>query len=127
MRVFYPISARIAELANDQAGMPSGWMMLWSVFSIALLALVLSVLPSFEAGVADKQHDVFSNRHFSHAVHVTHAAQAGRDVHIAANHKTRVAGQDYIDAHRCAQYFACFEPLSSAAPAKSKAGAGLYL
>lgn len=133
MRVFYPISARLADFANDKEQTSSGGMMLWSMLCITLLMLVLSALPSFEEGATQK-HEQFSNDHFSHAVHVMpgQAKHNSGNVHasksvIPANRKSAVTAQDYIDAHRCAQYFACFTPGSPAEPAKPKAGGDPYL
>lgn len=131
MRVFYPISARLADFVNDEAQMAAQGMMLWGLPCIALLMLVLSALPSFEAG-ATQQREYFSNHHFSHAVHVMGGrtqqnignAHASKPL-AATNRKTHVSTQDYIDAHRCAQYFACFTPV--AGPAKPKAAVDRYL
>lgn len=131
MRVFYPISVRFADFINDESPAPSNGMMLWSLFCIALLMLVLSALPSFEAGAA-QQREYFPSHHFSHAVHVVggHTQQNIDNAHASkslatTNRKTRVSTQDYIDAHRCAQYFACFTPV--AGPAKPKAAVDRYL
>lgn len=125
MRVFYPISARISEFANDGAEKPAGWMMLWSVFCVALLALVLAALFSFESAAANTQHELLSNSHLGHAarISVTHAKHCVVD--------SRATAQDYIDAHFCALHASCLKPVKtgrlSAAPAVSRAGGGLYL
>ena len=128
MRVFYPISARISEFANDGAEKPAGWMMLWSVFCMALLALVLAALFSFESDAANKPHELLSNSHLSHAALIipAHAKHC-----INGSRASGSTAQDYIDAHKCALYVSCLGAVKtgrlSAAPAVSRAGGGLYL
>lgn len=138
MRVLYPISARISDLINDGAEVSAGWMMLWSVFCIVLLALVLLALPSYEAGAADRQHEHFSTIHLNHAVHVSgvHIQQNIEQAHAighssATNKQLHASTQDYINAHRCARYIACIDPVRSnpflVAPTKPKASVDQYL
>jgi hypothetical protein len=131
MRVFYPISARFSDLVNNQGEAPSAWMMLWSGFSIALLILVFSSLPSFEGGAAVKQHEYFSSTHFKHAVHNTDGHTYKNTPVNSVSVKTPLSTQDYIDAHRCAQQMSCLASVKAsqlpAAPTVLKAGGGLYL
>ncbi len=128
MRVFYPISARISDFANEGAGRPAGWMMLWSGFCVALLVLVLLALPSFESGAADKQHEFFTSTRFNHTAHTsaTHAKHC-----INNSRASNTTTQDYIDAHHCALSVSCFGSVKAsrlpAAPAVSKAGGDRYL
>ena len=138
MRVFYPISANISDLVNDGADASSGWVMLWSLFCIALLALVLSVLPSYAASTVDQRPDSFSSAHYQHAAHLSnaHAKHNIGDVQrsklvAGSSESKRVATQEYINAHRCARYVACLGSINSnrlsVAPARPRAGAGQYL
>lgn len=138
MRVFYPVSARFSDFVNDGTGVSSGWMMVWSVFCILLMMLVLSVLPSYEAGAANKQHGYFSDTHLNRAVHISGIpakqnigeVQWGKHISETAGSK-RVSTQDYIDAHRCARYAACLDPIKSnllaAVPARPRAGVDRHL
>jgi hypothetical protein len=116
MRVFYPISSRINELLDDDAQLPSGLMVVWSTFCIALLVLVLFFLPAFQDSAA-VPHETLSNGQVNHAVHVKHSGSG----------TAQDSRQSYVDAHRCAQSFACATLLTPAAPTKPKAGADLYL
>lgn len=128
MRVFYPISARISDFTNEEAGRPAGWMILWSGFCVALLVLVLLALPSFESGAANQQHELYSSDHTGHVVYVraTHAKHC-----IDKSRTNKSTAQDYIDAHQCALNMSCFGSVKasqlSAVPAISKAGGDLYL
>jgi hypothetical protein len=63
MRVFYPISARLSDLVNEQTTVKSGWMPVFSVVTIALIAIVSLNLTSFEGGAAEKQHELFTQNH----------------------------------------------------------------
>lgn len=134
MRVFYPMSARIAEFVNEGAQAPAGLMMMWSAFCIGLLVLVLSALPSFEAGAGND--DYSASVRINPAEQPIHAsehqtARGALKPAAARNQNARVSTQDYINAHRCAQSHACTQPvmmrLPSAEPAKQPASAGLYL
>jgi hypothetical protein len=66
MRVFYPISARISDLVNDQATVKSGIAPVWSMLTIAVIAIVSLSLSSFEGGSAERQHEVFTQNHYQH-------------------------------------------------------------
>lgn len=78
MRVFYPISARISDMVNDETGVRSGWTTVWSLLSIVVLAVVFSSLSAFEGGAAEKQHELFTKNHYDHNGRLisTHAQQA---------------------------------------------------
>lgn len=125
MRVFYPMSARIAEFVNDETQSPAGIMILWSAFCIALLVLVLSVLPTFETGAGGNVYGS-ANPHFNPATQLIHANQQQSNG-AATNQKM----QDYIDAHRNAKSATNIKPVAMllplVAPAKQPSGAGRYL
>ncbi len=63
MRVYYPVSARISDMVNDDKIMQFGWMNIWSLMSVVVLAIVFSSLGNFEGGAAEKQHEQFSKNH----------------------------------------------------------------
>lgn len=63
MRVFYPVSARISDLVNDDKVMQSGWMNVWGLMSVVVLAVVFASLGNFEGGAAERQHEQFSKTH----------------------------------------------------------------
>lgn len=138
MRVFYPISARFSDITNGITSISSGWVMLWNILSLALLALVVSSLSSFETGAADKQYEHFTNHHFKLAENIKRAHAKKTIVYSSANtiaSKTSKnlswSSQDYIDAHRCAQYFTCLKQVTKhqpmAGPIKLKANDDLFL
>ncbi len=130
MRVFYPISARFSDLINDEARSPSGWTMLWSVFSIAVLGVVLATLPLFEGGAADRQHEQFSKNHETN-IAVTRTKQQDYRTATDSKQSAPVSRQDYIDAHRFVQHVSSFEPVQfiqlPVVPVKSKVNADRYL
>lgn len=64
MRVFYPVSARISDLINDQATIKSGWASVLGVVTVVIIAIVSSNLQSFEGDAAEKQHEVFTQHHY---------------------------------------------------------------
>jgi L-asparagine transporter-like permease len=103
MRVFYPVSARLSDIVNHEAYVPSGWRLLWSAICFALFVSVLSALPSFEAGATA----------------------------LKSATEPKASIQEYIDAHRYEQYSAPIKPvvtlLPLAVPTKSKANNGKYL
>ncbi len=125
MRVFYPVSARLSDLLNDETSSPSGWKVLWGTSSIVLLLLVVLVLPDFGADATDRQHESATKQHFNHASHEIRSGQHAITATIAANMPT----QAYVDAHRCALSYSCILPtkLPSAAPTRPQATDGLYL
>lgn len=86
MRVFYPLSARVNEFSNEPSDLPSGLTMLWSIFCLLMLALICSVLPSFDAS-ASKNNSQYN--------------QNVTNLNACANFAT--AQRDYVEAHRCAQ------------------------
>lgn len=63
MRVFYPVSARLSDLVNEQTTTKSGWMPVFSILTIALIVIVSLNLTSFEGGAAEKQHEIFTQNH----------------------------------------------------------------
>lgn len=130
MRVFYPISARFSDFINDEARSPSGWTMLWSVFSIAVLGVVLTTLPLFEGGAADRQHEQFSKSHETNMA-VTRAKQQDYGTSTGSKRSAPVSMQDYIDAHRFVRHVSSIETVKfiqlSVVPVKSKVNAGRYL
>lgn len=131
MRVFYPISARFSDLISDEARSPSGWTMLWSVFSIAVLGVVLATLPLFEGGAADKQHEQFAKNHEARNFAVTRAKQQDCKTTTGSKQGAPVSMQDYIDAHRFVQHVSSLEPVQfiqlPVVPVKSKVNADRYL
>lgn len=79
MRVFYPISARISDMVNDEKVLQSGWTTIWSMLSIGVLAVVLASLSSVDGGAAEKQHELFTKNHNAHGNHLvgTHTQRMG--------------------------------------------------
>lgn len=75
MRVFYPISARVSDMVNDERVLQAGWMAVWSMLSVVVLAVVFSSLAAFEGGAAEKQHELFTKSHHGNLVG-THAQRA---------------------------------------------------
>jgi hypothetical protein len=84
MRRFYLISTKLSGFIDHDTQMPSGWVVLWGMICSAILVLAL---PAFAVGAQEP-----------HAI-----APAKKCTHISR--------QDYINAHRCAQFFACPIPL----------------
>lgn len=128
MRVFYPVSARLSDLLNDETSSPSGWMVLWSASSIVLLLLVVSALPDLGGAAPDQQHESASKPRVNHASHVRYDTRSGQHI-ITAAVSTNTSTQSYIDAHRCALSYSCVLPakLPQAEPTRPQAGVGLYL
>lgn len=127
MRVFYPVSARLSDLLNDETSSQSGWMVLWSATSIVLLLLVVSTLPDFGGNTADRQESA-SKQRVNHASHARYDTRDRQDVIMAAV-SANTSAQSYIDAHRCALSYTCVLPakLPQAEPTRPQAGDGLYL
>lgn len=131
MRVFYPISTRLSEIVNSEGPATSGWMVLWSIFSVAMPALLLTALFSIEAG-ATKAGESLSDHE-----HVAVLAQKGNDPYVTGQRYpsgkaiSKTATQEYIDAYRYAQFIAQRKTgvtrLPKVAPIKSKVSGGRYL
>lgn len=127
MRVFYPVSARLSDLLNDETSSQSGWMVLWSMSSIVLLLLVVSALPNL-GGAATDRGESASKQRINHASHARYDVRGGQDV-VTAVASANTSAQSYIDAHRCALSYSCVLPtkLPQAEPTRPQAGGGLYL
>lgn len=132
MKVFYPVSESISDLINGESHTSAGFMPLWGLVSVGVLALVLIALPDFggeHIDVQHEQHELLSSQQFNRPAHF-HSTQA-KHCHHRLQAKGKATTQDYIDAHRCAQSVGCWSTVKVNqlvdAPTKSKAGADLYL
>lgn len=128
MRVFYPVSARLSDLLNDETTSQPGWMVLWSATSIALLLLVVSALPQLGGIPTGQPQEAVSKHRPNHASHVRCDTRGGQHFFKAAV-GADLAAQSYIDAHRCARSNSCILPTNSplVVPIEPPTSAGLYL
>lgn len=128
MRVFYPVSARLSDLLNDETTSQPGWMVLWSATSIALLLLVVSALPQLGGIPTGQPQEAVSKHRPDHARHVRCDRHSRQHI-FTATAGSGISAQSYVDAHRCALSYSCVLPanLPRVAPGEPPAGAGLYL